>query len=375
MNYADLPNRVIRKLGRIITAERRITPRNWLASPIYAQRFGARWHAVERAAAIERAPPVFHGSLRADLLRRLDPAFPELGVLELEQPLLYGDAGWVFGREATLLPDHSWYVGHADEMKIPARLPAGERLAGVCLSLATDFGVGSFGHFMLDVLPRLALFRRAGYSLGDVDHLFLPKPPKSAQRLFDQLGVPRDKCVWADGNVALRPDVLLAPSFPGTRRNYPAWVPDFLRAEFLPAGGAPPQRRLYVSRAGYKRRAVDESAVEQLLASHGFEIYNPIRHADPPTDFSEAAIVVGAQGSAMSTIAFCRPGTRVLELMPTDHAQPYHYSLAHAGGLDYGAFVCRSVTERAPDAFGPSDADYLVDLHELEQALRRVTTA
>jgi capsular polysaccharide biosynthesis protein len=237
--------------------------------------------------------------------------------------------------------------------------------------LVTEYG-DVYGHFIHDVLPRLELIKKAGFNLADVDHIFCRKPPPgNAWRLLDLLNVPMSKFIWTDSMTALRPDTLLAPSFPGIRMNYPKWVPEFLQREFLPSRPTP-TRRLYVSRAGFKRNPVNAETVNRILVHHGFEIYQPSDHIDSHIDFSQASMVVGADGSGLVGIAFCQPGTKVLELLPTDHTGPFFYTLTDAAGLDYGCLVCRSQKDQYID-HKPSPYDFYVDEKEFEAALSRIT--
>jgi hypothetical protein len=170
----------------------------WLASPAYAERFHAPWHQIYGTMPNRRSPAVQYGPSQVDLQSRLDPEFPATGVLLLQGARLYGQSGWLFSKEGYLLPDHSWYGRHVDEMtEIPRFLPHGDAIAGVGLSLVSDFAVKNYGHFLLDCLGRLALFEQAGFTLADVDYLFCPKPPsKTAQRLFEQLGLAGCTCIW-----------------------------------------------------------------------------------------------------------------------------------------------------------------------------------
>ncbi|MGA7932142.1 MAG: glycosyltransferase family 61 protein [Kovacikia sp.] len=372
MRVLDLSKRFADKVQNTLLFDR--SPK-WLTSPEYAKKFNAKWHKVYEQMPNKRPPVVYYGALMADLQRRLDPEFPEAGVLELTNALLYGEAGWIFSEEGYLLPDHSWYGQHVNEMKtVPRFLPRGRRLEGVCLSLASDFAVGSYGHFMLDCISRLELFNKAGFKLSDVDHIFCPKPPsKTAQRLFDQLGIPVSKCIWANGNKdVVHTETLLAPSFPGTRRNYQKWLPAFIKRELLPSP-PPPSRRLYISRAGCRRNVVNEEAITRILIQRGFEIYDPAQHTSQPYDFAESTIIVGPHGGGLTDLVFCQPGTKVIELIPTDHVYPYYYTLSDAATLEYGCLVCQSTYDRGQDTWGPSSANFYVNEDELDSALARIT--
>ena len=310
----------------------------WLPSKVYAEKFDAKWHRVYEKITIEHLPPTFYGSGVANLQGKLDNEFPETGLLELESALLFGQQGWIFSKEGYFLPDHSWYSQHVTEITKVKSLPrpkywksSTKYLGGICLTLCSDFAVKSYAHFLLDCISRLHLFRQAGFKVSDIDYFFCPKPPsRTAQNLFSQLGIPDDKCIWADNNKQrmLRAEKLLAPTFPGTRRNYPEWLPTFLKNEFLselPFKG----RRLYISRTGCRRNVINEEAIERILSKYDFEIYNPIEHEDQPLDFAEAAVVVAPHGGGLSNLAFCQQGTKILELIPSDHIHPYYYTLSN----------------------------------------------
>ena len=139
-----------------------------------------------------------------------------------------------------------------------------------------DFG-HVYGHFVLDCLPRLELFNKAGFKLTDVDHIICRKPPSgNARRLFEHLDIPSSKLIWVESMTAIRVDTLLAPSFPGTRMNYPKWVPEFLQARVHTIASSSHPQNLYLVVSGFKRNPVNAEAVNRILIRHGFEIYNPI---------------------------------------------------------------------------------------------------
>ena len=127
-----------------------------------------------------------------------------------------------------------------------------------------------------------------------------------------------------------------------------------------------------MSRKGRHRNAHNEDAVLRIVRERGFEVCLPGVDATTPVDFSQASIVVGPHAGALTDLAFCEPGTKVLELLPSDHLYPYFFTLSEAAGLQYNYMVCNSVTEREFDAWGPSRVDFLVDEREFETALDRL---
>ena len=270
-------------------------------------------------------------------------------------------------RKGELLPEHTWYGTHTAEME--HRLRRGrqphrvERVGGTALSLATRSADSNYGHFLLDSVGRLALVEKAGIGMDRIDHVVGAVPSEGARRILKRAGVPLDRLILTREGVSIQPDVLLAPTFPGTRRNYLPWLVEFLRK----AGPAPPDgpaRRLYIQRKA-TRRVLNEAQLLPMLEEHGFEIYDPAEHPDPPADFAAASIVVGAHGAGLADLAFCRPGTCVLELIPEDHVMPYWYTVSEAGGLRYGYLI----GDVQPSPLGASKSDVTIDAHDFQLAL------
>jgi capsular polysaccharide biosynthesis protein len=215
------------------------------------------------------------------------------------------------------------------------------------------------------------LFLATGFTLDAVDHVLCHEPPTAEAALhFSLLGVPPEKCVWLTEGAAWRPERLLAPSFPGTKMNYPTWVAAFLKQASAPAAApATNHRRLWIGRTGRRRGITNAAEVDRVMQEHGFEAYNVAAAANPADDFAAAAMVVSPHGGVLADLVFCRPGTKVLELLPTDHAAPYYYTLSLAAGLEYRCLVCRSLHERPDGARTPSTSDFTVDIDELAAAL------
>lgn len=350
-----------------------VVPRSRLTSQEYARRFSGRWYQVYGRTTVERKAPICYGRRVADFEWMLDPAFPDFGVLELAKGYLVGPHGWVVSREGHLLPEHSWDGAHVTDMKIPNRSYRVVRLKGVCLSLASDWAASNYGHFLLHGLSRLDLFTRAGFALSDVDFFYCAVPDEHSRRMLVRLGIPPEKWVIAsDGKegVAVQADVILATSFPGARWNYPSWGVDFLRRAFTPSPVIP-ALRLYIPRTT-TRRIMNAETLVQILNEHGFEVFDPPQHEEPLNNFARAAIVVGGTGAGLANLVFCRPGAKVLELIPSDQVSALHYTLAEAAGLHYGYLIGESTSVRPLSNIGRSPYDFRIDEEEFRNALAQM---
>jgi hypothetical protein len=313
----------LRRLAERSRARRLIAPESLPVSD-YLEQFPGRWHVVRASEPLGWPAPRRFGSRGIEF--DLPTATAEFGVLEIQEGRVFGTHGWVIGVNGAVLPELSGYGGEHERIRVPRRLPASTRLSGRCLSLVSDWSSRNYAHFLLDGLGPLALFLDAGLTLSEIDHVYCPTPPSpGAAQLLDRFAIPREKRVWAAGGMLVHADVLFVPSLPVT--SLTSWLRQFLR-QAVASRARSSTRRPYVSRGGHGRRVASEEALQPLLLEYGFENYDPAEHADQARDFSEAEVVVGAHGAGLANLAFCQPGARVLELVPTDNVYP----LLLAGG-------------------------------------------
>jgi hypothetical protein len=97
---------------------------------------------------------------------------------------------------------------------------------------------------------------------------------------------------------------------------------------------------LYVARSDSSNRAVtNEKEVEALMATSGFTSVVPgsLSIRDQVRLFRSARVVVGPHGAGLTNIAFCKPGTKVLELVQASYANPCINRIAQTRQLEYHA--------------------------------------
>lgn len=244
--------------------------------------------------------------LSGDTLLTLDPlAFQELGRLD------YPANALSFRREGRLEGDRG-----------TATVPRVVReVEGPCLLLAQG-GEQVWGHWLVDILPRLAL----GASLPVAARIVLDSDaPPWAKPLLRRMGVDPRRVVWHD---KVRETLLVRDLY----------VPTFLRLghamsplanlawnrlglpSYRPATG-----KLFVSRTGLKGGSAMANAreVEGAAQARGYTILRPERLSleRQIRVFAEAAIVAGEFGSAMHDTVFGPAGQRVAVLQSA--AYPY----------------------------------------------------
>ncbi|MEO6004634.1 MAG: glycosyltransferase family 61 protein [Opitutus sp.] len=277
--------------------------------------------------------------------------------------------GWCVALEDTFLGDFSFGGNRRTSFVYSLTVHRAPRpLKGVTLNLCSAHAVTNFCHWLLDAVSRLELVDRCGISLTEVDHILLPRfPGGTAAWVLERLNLPADKLIRPDVRDHFRCETLLQPSYPGFVASYPAWVVEFYRKHF-PAPTVEAGRLLYIPRKG-KRGLVNEAEVEEELLGRGIQPFEPAGEKDLEFKLADVSHLVGVHGAALANLVFCRPGTRVLELIPSDTPWPFYYSLCSSAGMPYGVIVGKSLRERRRKTQVPTQSPFTVPIDELRGAL------
>jgi len=198
-------------------------------------------------------------------------------------------------------------------------------------------------------------------------------PGATAAWVLKRLDLPVEKTIYLDGRDQFSCETLLQPSYPGFVASYPAWVIEFYRRNF-PSPSIEQRRRLYIPRKG-KRGLTNAAEVERELLSRGFEPFEPAGATELDQKFADVAHIVGVHGAALANLVFCRPGTRILELMPSDTPWPFYYSLCSSGGMPYGVVVGKSLIERRRKTQVPPNSAFTVPIDEFRAALTELLSS
>lgn len=191
---------------------------------------------------------------------------------------------------------------------------------------------------------------------------------------LELLGIPATNVIdtAALWGTELRADcVLVANSQPTWSSSLEDLV--LLRARFRqPRSTGPPQRRLYLSRAG-RRRVLNEEPVRDLLYTLGFEIIeDDLRSVSAQIAlFQDAALIVTPHGAGLTNLLWCEPGTKVLEFCYDGYRPNYFYYLCTALGLEYQFLVDYSA-KSASNHWTNVSHDITVPLPELEWQLNQL---
>jgi hypothetical protein len=218
------------------------------------------------------------------------------------------------------------------------RLPPAEHISGVVAVLAS-FAHRTFGHWMMETLPRIELLRQAGYALEEFDGIYVTADLPVQTASLTAAGVPLTKIIDCQQRPHISADVLVVPSPLRDVAEASDLSCTFLNNVFGPREDPGGATRLYVSRRRMsRRRIINEPELLVALDRLGFVTIEPesLSLKEQAMAFAAAEVIVGPLGSALANYVYCKPGAIIAEIQNPRLAQSCSLTLAALRDLHYG---------------------------------------
>jgi capsular polysaccharide biosynthesis protein len=342
--------------------------------------FQAKIMNVEPACTVPNPlPKTVHENVRHQFLMDVAYVYPETFVATIPKGRVTS-RGFVMTPDRQFLQDVSTYF-HDPQKTLATALSEDWRLVpltevdGKVAVLATE-GANLYYHWLLQLLPRYELIKRAGIEPNGIDHYYVNSHKSKFQReTLALLGIEPTRIIDGDKVPHLRARELIVPSVPLGGGCFRPWMTEFLRNSFLPKNITFSGRRLYISRgrAGY-RRVLNEEDVISLLRRRKFEVFEMegLSVQEQAAVMAASETIVAPHGGGLSNIVFCSPGTKIIEIFSPELVGTYFWKLSNQLHLDYYYILGKGSPATLDPNYPQSwDArtDIEVDLELLERTL------
>lgn len=224
----------------------------------------------------------------------------------------------------------------------------------------------NYFHWHVDALASRWLVDRVGPGgQGHAGHV-VPWGASDWQRQsLAAAGMVGPRTLTLEGIAGIRAERFLVPLRSFGSRRVPWWTVEALRA-LVPLSaeahaGTPGPRLLYVSRSdANRRRVVGEERLIDALAGLGFvAVALEGRDLDAQRRlFHEADVIVAPHGAALTNLAWARPGTAVVELVPARRPNFAFHRIAIEAGCSWRGALCPP----SPQGSGDEHDDLVVEL-------------
>jgi capsular polysaccharide biosynthesis protein len=290
-----------------------------------------------------------------------------------------GDDGAVVAPDRRLLWDLSYHwPGRPHRHPVYAiDRPSARWLPGSTVTLAAMGAATNYFHFLCNSLARLAYLPEPDGRSFAVDRFLVSGAvtPLVAEAL-GLLGIPRERITGTADLPASRPERLIVPPLVSPTFVIPPHVCDFLHERFVTTSGARDgagRRRLFIDRSDAPRRRIRNlPALRSLLDEMGFEVVrlSGLGLAEQVRLFHDAELVVANHGAALANLVFCRPGTRVLQVLAPGMTEREYRTISQHRRLDHD-YLCGDFFSSDDAALPCKDRDLVLDPARLRSVLTR----
>lgn len=226
----------------------------------------------------------------------------------------------------------------------------------------------NYFHWLFDVLPRIHLLNQSGLP---IDKLLINRNGNFPfqDQLLNLMDFPKEKIIDTNSKFHLRCRMLVVSSLMMSL-GYPKWTCDFLRNQLLLNRNVPldnEYERIYISRSNAAgRRIVNEEEIVDTLNRYRFKsvVLESLPVERQIQLFASAKAVVAPHGAGLANLAFCSPGTKVIELFSPNHIPTYYWIISNHVQLDYYYLVGET-----QDVTGNPAADYCMSADQLSKIL------
>lgn len=208
------------------------------------------------------------------------------------------------------------------------------------VAIATCSVPYNYYHWMIEAIPRMGMYAAAGVT---VEHVYAPTRHRFQRETLRLLGLPQSRILPGSPNAHVVSDRLVASSWnPASTRRSIGFLHDTFTSHLDARAYA--GLRVFISRRKRGKRVItNDGEVFRMLQPLGFRRYDleTMSVGDQISLFYNAECIIGPHGAGLSNIAFCREGTKVIEINTPYRALTCFYDIAHYRGLRYHLHIAR----------------------------------
>lgn len=203
----------------------------------------------------------------------------------------------------------------------------------------------NYFHFWADTIADLWFLRESGIDLENIDFFVMPYGHYPWQRqILDICHIPMDKVMPLSEFTQQQCQELILPVRPKGGLISPTWLIQAIRemAGWTSTTGNNGNRLIYISRLdAQRRRLINEQQVIDYLHNQGFEIHqcSDFSVQEQQELFAQAKVIIAPHGAALTNIAWCSPGTLIVELIPENHLNPCFRDMCQMNRLEHDVII------------------------------------
>jgi len=253
-----------------------------------------------------------------------------------------------------------------------------KRIKGSILCMVQGVSAtNNYFHWMFDILPRLKLIKKIK-NLRDIDYFYVPELKKWQKDTLSIFKIPENKFINSKKYRHIEADLVLATSHPwyskgymvSESKNLPSWVINWVSKKFLKFKKKTIcNKKIFIDRSESINKycqIINNDEVINCLKNLGFSIHKTgqMSFFEQIYLFNNANIIVGAHGAAFTNLVFCKPKTKIIEIIPKLHPSTVNRKISKVKKLNYLRFLTKNLKENKK-----INGDIIVNTSALKKAI------
>ena len=229
----------------------------------------------------------------------------------------------------------------------------------------------NYFHWMFDILPRLIILEKV-YQLSEIDYFYCPQIKPWQLQTLSIFKIKEDKIINSNYYRHILADKVLAVSHPwyqkgrilNEAKNLPSWIIDEISSRFdVYAKKFKCNDKFFIDRRESKYnhcQIINDEDVKTYLKKRGFAVYRvgELNFFEQVNLFQNAKMIIGAHGAAFANLIFCKPNTKVLDIIPENHPNTVDATIGKFKNLNFEFVRTKKLSDEkklAGDIFLPID--------------------
>jgi hypothetical protein len=239
--------------------------------------------------------------------------------------------------------------------------------------------INNYGHWLIDVLPRIYLLKESGL-FDSVDWFLVPNYQYDYQKeSLKLLGIDESKVINGQQVHHLQADAIITTTAPRGERSFliPDWITHLHRKYLLTdetIDNKTYPELVYISRKDSKlRKVVNEDQVIDVLSGYGFEtiVSSELSFQEKINLFAKAKVIVSASSAGLGSLFYGNAAGEVLEIFSQGFVHTHYYNMAQSIGMGYHYLICKHPAPATTGKQGERE-NITVDIDELQKALHQM---
>jgi capsular polysaccharide biosynthesis protein len=254
-----------------------------------------------------------------------------------------------------------------------AGAPVDERFSDDVLLISHHEGGGTWGHYLVQSIPRMLLFLNAFPSGKIAIPMWHAQGANGFGEALAFYNIPRKRLAAIDADTVYRLkqavllDFLFNFEVAAPHPNVLPLLRKFPRSRSAARSG---KRAAFIKRRADAKRAIgNQPAVDRVMARHGIDVYGP--HELPLREqidvWRSHDFIVATLGSDLTNMVYALRGTRVLVLSPHWFGDAFFFELSVAAGVQWHELRCGDMGAR--DEEEERSSSFNVDINLLDSVL------